>query len=185
MWIDIEESYLHLRMSMIRQGQSLALLVRPRSHLCSPILMPPATSNSLSLAASPLLCSCPLHSHPLCLTQHQPSLAATISCSCSLPCNDPSCLRLGQHSSLTQPAFCEALLQSCSFLHPEVNSPHNLRKLLSLAITSDASAKLAVHHIMEEHNFSPSLLKQILTGVFICWDSWKLFDCIYYLELMA
>ncbi|KAF8341914.1 hypothetical protein F5887DRAFT_1062393 [Amanita rubescens] len=47
---------------------------------------------------------------------------------------------------------------------PEVNSPDGLRKLLSSSITSDASAEVALLHIMEEHNFSPSLLRQILTG---------------------
>jgi hypothetical protein len=41
----------------------------------------------------------------------------------------------------------------------EVNSPYGLRKLLSSAITSDASAEVALLHIMmEEHNFRPSLL---------------------------
>ena len=50
--------------------------------------------------------------------------------------------------------------------NPEVNSPDSLRKLLSSAITSDASAEVAVLHIMEEYNFTPSLLQQILTGPF-------------------
>ena len=49
----------------------------------------------------------------------------------------------------------------------EVNSPDGLRKLLWSAITSDASAEVALLHIMEEHDFSPSLLQQILTGPFI------------------
>ncbi len=47
---------------------------------------------------------------------------------------------------------------------PEVNSPYGLRKLLSLTITSDASAEVAILHIIKEHNFSPSLLRQILTA---------------------
>jgi hypothetical protein len=59
--------------------------------------------------------------------------------------------------------------------NPEVNSSDGLWKLLSSAITSDGSAKVAPLHIIEEHNFSPSLLQQILT-------SRKLFDCIYSLE---
>jgi hypothetical protein len=66
----------------------------------------------------------------------------------------------------------------------EVKSSDGLRKLLSSAITSDASAEVALPvHIMGEHcNFSPSLLQQILTGLFIFLDSRKLFDCIYSLE---
>jgi hypothetical protein len=48
----------------------------------------------------------------------------------------------------------------------ETNSPE-LRKLLSSAIRSDASAEVAFLHIIEEHNFSLSLLQQILTRPFI------------------
>ena len=51
--------------------------------------------------------------------------------------------------------------------NPEVNSANSLRKLLSSAITNGASAEVALLLIMEEHNFSPSLLQQILTGSFI------------------
>ena len=35
--------------------------------------------------------------------------------------------------------------------NPEVSSPYGLRKLLSLAITNDASAEVAILHIMEDH----------------------------------
>ena len=49
----------------------------------------------------------------------------------------------------------------------EVKAPDGLRKLLSSAIKSDASAEVALLHIMEEHNFSPNLLQQLLTGSFI------------------
>ena len=48
----------------------------------------------------------------------------------------------------------------------EVNSPDGLWKLLS-AITSDASAKVALLQIMEEYDLRPSLLQQILTRSFI------------------
>ena len=41
--------------------------------------------------------------------------------------------------------------------NPEVNSSNNLRKLLSSAITSEASAEAALLHLMEEYIFSPSL----------------------------
>ena len=67
--------------------------------------------------------------------------------------------------------------------NPEVNSFNNLRKLLSSAITSEASAEAALLHLMEEYIFSPSLLQQIVTGpFFFFFDSQKLFDHVYSLE---
>ena len=67
--------------------------------------------------------------------------------------------------------------------NPEVNSSNNLRKLLSSAITSEASAEAARSlHLMEEYIFSPSLLQQIVTGPFFFFDSQKLFDRVYSLE---
>ena len=51
--------------------------------------------------------------------------------------------------------------------NPEVKSSDSLRKLLSSAITSYEVAEVALLRIMEEHNFSPSLLQQILNGSFI------------------
>jgi len=59
--------------------------------------------------------------------------------------------------------------------NPELNSPDGLRKLLSSAITSDASAEVA----LLQYSFTPSLLQQILTGPF---NSRKLFHCICSLE---
>ena len=50
----------------------------------------------------------------------------------------------------------------------EVESPEGLRKLLSSTITTNASVKVALLHIMDsEHKFIPSLFQQILTGLFI------------------
>ena len=48
----------------------------------------------------------------------------------------------------------------------EVNSLDALRKILSSAITSQVSAEAALLHIME-HNFSPSLLQEVLSSQFI------------------
>lgn len=63
----------------------------------------------------------------------------------------------------------------------EVNSADDLRKLLSWAITSDSSAEVALLHIMEEHNFSLSLLQTDLDWFrSFCFDSRKLFDlCLF------
>ena len=48
----------------------------------------------------------------------------------------------------------------------EVNSPNSLRKLLS-AITSDASAQVALFDIMKEYDLRSTLLQHILTRPFI------------------
>ena len=50
---------------------------------------------------------------------------------------------------------------------PVVHFTHSLRTLLSSAITTYGSAEVALLQIMKTHDFSPSLLQWVLTGLSI------------------
>ena len=49
----------------------------------------------------------------------------------------------------------------------EVISLDVLQELLSSAIKNQASAEVALLHIMKDYNFRPSLLQEVLTSPFI------------------
>ena len=55
----------------------------------------------------------------------------------------------------------------------EIYSAEELRRLLSSNIKTYESAEVAILHIMEEHHFSPALLRQIMYGPFVFFSPWK------------
>jgi hypothetical protein len=50
---------------------------------------------------------------------------------------------------------------------PDIQSADDLQRLLSSTVKSYDSAEVALLHIMQEHDFSLSLLHQILSGPFV------------------
>jgi hypothetical protein len=60
-----------------------------------------------------------------------------------------------------------ATKQKCNGDKPVVHFSDTLRALLCSAIMKYGSAEVALHHVMETHDFSCSLLQQILSGLSI------------------
>ena len=60
-----------------------------------------------------------------------------------------------------------AIKQKLNDDKPVVHSADALRTLLSSAITSYGSVEVALLHVMKTHDFNTSLLRRVLTGLFI------------------